>query len=374
MGTKSGTVLKVVPSDWETNKASIVKDWYIYYRVDNGKMVKIRNMNRIKDYPGRVKETKRLLKETEWSLKPTAQQQLLDLPDSNIGFIKGLNQAFKTIKGSKEYKKDVSSCIKYITKSAVKMQMDQIPIGMIRKKHIKLLLQDAVIGRNLSSTSWNHYRAYLSVLFTELEDLEIVDMNPVTAVKRMQVAKKFKETLNIEQRRKVVEFLKNNHPDFYRFINIFFHSGGRARELFRLQVKDINLKDAYYKVWVRKGRRPVETKRVIKNIALGFWQEQLQNAEPDWYVFSKNLRPGINQVNSVQTTRRWETHVKKKLGIQVDLYSLKHLNTDETSKLLDIQHAALHNSHASTSITKAHYAFGEEERMLERLKKVENPL
>lgn len=373
MGTKVGTKPAVSPADWETNSLSISKPWYIYYRVEE-RMIKIRNMNRIKDYPSRVKETKKLLKEVEHSLRTPAQQQLLDLPTSDLGLIKAINLAAKSLKGGEEFKDCAKSCIKYVTLSAVKMQMDQIPVGRIRKRHIKMLLQSAVLDRGRGAQSYNHYRAYLHCLFSELEELEIVEINPVTPVKRLPVPKGFRETLTLEQRKLVRDFLNEHYPNFYRFINIFFHSGGRLRELFRLQVKNINLDKGNYKVWVLKGKNPVEKKRVIKDIAYEFWKDLIQDADPEWYVFSRNLKPGPKMISSNQSTRRWKKHIKEKLNIDVDLYSLKHLNTDETSQLLDIQHAALQNSHASTAITKAHYAFGEEDRMMDRLKKLDNPL
>ena len=73
-----------------------------------------------------------------------------------------------------------------------------------------------------------------------------------------------------------------------------------------------------------------------------------------------------------QITRRWKRHIKDKLGIEADFYSLKHLNTDETAALLDLGDAAAHNSHTSTVITLKHYAFGEKARQQERIKKVGN--
>ena len=64
-------------------------------------------------------------------------------------------------------------------------------------------------------------------------------------------------------------------------------------------------------------------------------------------------------------------HIKNKLGIECDFYSLKHLNTDQTSAELGLNAAAAHNSHKSTAITMT-YAVNERERVHEQLKKVNN--
>jgi len=139
-------------------------------------------------------------------------------------------------------------------------------------------------------------------------------------------------------------------------------------------VKEVNLAKGEYQTLIKKGDRKRMTIKVIKNIAKPYWEEQLLNANPDHYVFSEGLMPGPKKIREEQVTRRWRRPVKDKLSIKADLYSLKHLNTDETAELLDIHAAASHNGHTSTAITKRHYAFGEEQRMRERLRGFNNEL
>ena len=71
-------------------------------------------------------------------------------------------------------------------------------------------------------------------------------------------------------------------------------------------------------------------------------------------------------------SNRWKEYVKEGLGIDIDFYSLKHLNLDETSKLLDAEAAAKMAGHTSTVITLKHYLVNEEERKMEKLRKVNN--
>ena len=95
-------------------------------------------------------------------------------------------------------------------------------------------------------------------------------------------------------------------------------------------------------------------------------------AEEDDFIFSKDLLPGKSAIQSYQITKRWNRHVKKKLGISEDFYSLKHLNLDETATILGIDDASAMASHTSTNITSKFYAIGEKQRQNERLKKIEN--
>ena len=103
-----------------------------------------------------------------------------------------------------------------------------------------------------------------------------------------------------------------------------------------------------------------------------YWREQI-GSNISGYVFSVGLLPGTKKIRDEQVTRRWKRHVKDKLGITADLYSLKHLNTDEMSEQLSLAEAAKHNSH-SIQMARKHYAVNESIREMNRVKKLKNQL
>jgi integrase len=386
--TKVVTELKVIPSDWLINPSSIHSPWQIWYRY-NGKLVKIMRMNREKDYQARVEVTKQLIKEEEEKIKQfgfnpltkTYQRAPKQVPlialqvtgNNSIGFIAALQMAFDQLKREPGTLMNIKSCLKYVSKAAELLGIHELPVIEIRKKHIKILLSNCK-GDNISPRTWNVYRSYLMILFEELDELELVEHNPAKEIKKKKEDVKIRLTLTDEERELVKKHLQQNYPDFYRFVQIFFHSGGRRSELLNLRVRHVNLERGEYLAIVKKGNRKREVIRVIKDVALPYWKELLGNNAPDDFVFSIGLKPGAKKIREEQVTRRWRRLVKEKLGIEADLYSLKHLNTDETAALLNIDAAAAHNGHTSTTITKKHYAFGEEKRQREKLRKVNNEL
>lgn len=385
MVTKPVTALKVTPSDWLTNPSSVNKPWQIWYRY-NGTLVKVQGMNREKKYSERVKCTIELLKEEETKLfqygynpitktylrLPERATDQSEIPQAGKGLMDSLSLAIEHLDVERPTQICVKSCLKYIADSSVKIGIDRLPVDQIRKRHIKLLMNHCSEERKLSPRSWNSYRAYLMMLFEQLVELELVDHNPVRELKKKRETIQLRQTLTNEERERVKSHLKQNHPDFYRFVQIFFHSGSRRTELLSLKVNDVDLVKGEYITLVKKGQRKRHVIRVIKNIARSFWEQLLQGAKADHYVFSEGLVPGPRRIRVEQVSRRWKRLVKDKLGITADLYSLKHLNTDETASLLDIEAAAKHNSHTTSQITKKHYAFGEDARLREKLKNVSN--
>ncbi len=343
-------------------------------------------MNREKKYSERVKCTIELIKAEETRLfhhgynpitktylrPPEAAISEVKTFLSDRGFIDALRLAADHLNVERSTQICVKSCLKYIAQSAKAMGIDSLAIGQIRRSHIKLLMNHCAEQRKLSPRNWNAYRAYLMMLFEQLDELELVDHNPVSQLKKKRETIQVRQTLTNEERERVKHHLKQNYSDFYRFVQIFFHSGSRRTELLSLKVKDVDLAKGEYITLVKKGQRKRQVIRVIKNIARCFWEELLQGARSEYFLFSEGLVPGPRRIRVEQVSRRWKRLVKDKLGITVDLYSLKHLNTDETASLLDIEAAAAHNSHTTSQITKKHYAFGEDARLRDRLKKVHN--
>lgn len=253
------------------------------------------------------------------------------------------------------------------------MRYDELPIKDVKRKHIKLVIDNLEkIQGKFSGHKFNKYRGYLQIIFRELLEFEAVDSNIITDIRKRPQIKSIRQTLTQEERVSVNNHLINNFPDFWLFLMIFFHSGGRETELMSVKIEDVDIEKQKYKVLIKKGKQYVWVERVIKNCAVSFWKRAIFGGKKTDYIFSVGLKPGQNKIRTQQISRRWRTHVKDKLGIKADFYSLKHTNLDETVALLSMKDAAAMASHKSTKMLENHYAIGESQRQFERLKLVEN--
>ena len=252
---------------------------------------------------------------------------------------------------------------------AIQFGYQNMVVSEITRRHIKYILSGLT---GIAPKTYNKFRSYLMSIFKELLELECVEYNPVTDISRRKETLKVRQTLSMRERKAVNDHLKANYYEFWRFIQIFFHSGARPIELMLLKVKDVNLDDQTYKITVKKGREYVEQKRVIKDVAVPFIRELIRHAHRDHFIFSHGLVPGPKNIDRGNITRRWKMHVKDKLGITADLYSLKHSNLDEVAEALDLEAASRLAGHKSTIITMRHYATGEKSRQENRIKKIAN--
>jgi len=402
----------VSPKDWLTGgQALLKKTWNVHYyfrdpaqpeawqkKYPYGMLIVIKRVNNLKTVVERRAAIKlileneiRLLKEFEYNPVTGYQVKAIDPEDEDFDFAPStpfniaLQSVFARLDVQKNTLRDIKSVVKYLCIAAARMRYDQIPVENIKMRHIKLLLDE--VGRtqliddkgNTAERVWtannyNVYRKYLHRIFEELIQMETLEYNPVTKITKKATIIKMRLTLTKEQRHDIINvYLKKSKYTFYRFCQIFFHSGARETELLRIQVKDVNLVTQKFKITVIKGKKRTEEERTIKDKALPFWKELIAGADPEFYIFSHGLKPGIKSMPAAQITRRWKL-VKTKFNIVADIYSLKHSNLDETAAILDDAAAQKMAGHSTPVITIERYLGGAKDRKHELLKSVANDL
>jgi len=391
----------VYPANWKTKQASILKPWRITYRfyddnLNKSRKVVIKGMNDRQSARERqavvwilIQEELELLQQGYNHITENFKKPQNDV-SGQTPFLAALEYARDKIKISPASKIDMNSCLKYIFMAARALRYDFVPINQIRRKHIKVLLEetgklkqatDVVVSvtKNIkkagiwTANTFNQYRANLSMLFAELVEYDAIETNWCRDIKKQKGIKKIRPTLSLAERKMVNEHLLKKDVHFWRFLHIFFHSGCRITELLNVKTDDVQLNNQRYKILMKKGKSYQEEWRTIKDIAVPLWMDALENAKPNNFLFSEGLKPGAreNPIRREQITRRWRRHVKIPLGIIADFYSLKHSNLDEVADMMDLKAASVMAGHKTPVITLL-YTQGEEERNHQRLKKINN--
>lgn len=421
----------------KTIGALLKKEWRVVYRFYDpaykdtelwGKQFPTKGMNKYKTLQSRQEYTQSIIDELTSLLdqegyNPITKKFVLpDLAeiDPNSTFANALKQGHKKLKCAKGTKDDIERALIHIQGAITALKLAKTPVSEIkirecilvlnkvrdmkhkRRDHDIVLLKDAFKNRKIEkvkyakelrklesykfgASSFNHYRSYMIMLFNVIVPMANMAGNPVEKIPKEKEIKKIRDVLTDEQRKLVNDYLHKNYYEYWRFLQIFFHSGARITEILRIEPGHVDLKNQRYKALILKGAGYEEVWKVIKNIALPYWQEAMKdaallksNGQPV-YLFSKNQRPGPSMINEEQIGRRWRERVKHKpsLGeVTADFYALKHLNSTETRTIAGAQAAAAQNSHKSEAMVVNIYDVKREERKLDeldRLKEVNNP-
>jgi integrase len=388
--------LKVTPSNWNTNKADTAKDWVIHYRFYDPSRSQphqklIRGMNDVKDRKERQMLTKSLI-ENELTLlhagyNPFASQII---PEKNIEysgniapttqFIESLRHALDKVTCTHNTRIDIRSVIKGTEAAAVALRFEKLEIRLISRKHIKLILEYcAKHNPRFSARRHNMYRAYLMKLFHELVEIEACDYNPVRDIRKQKQTNKIRRYITMEELVRVITHLEKVTPRFALFVKLFYFSGARKTELFKLKVKDVNLHSQYFRTTVMKGKVYREVDRTINNNALQLWNEVIGSASPEQFVFSKNLLPGDKAIRPDQIHRRWHRYVrnnpkakhgKHSIGIDVDFNTIRHLALDQITAQESMEAAASQAGHTTTDMVAKVYAINEKTRRHQKMKEI----
>lgn len=384
--------LIVNPANWKrAGSSSLDKPWRITYRFYDtqykntklwGRLISIKGMNHLKTIEERREATRELLDNELYMLKvdgynpitKTFNGQTLEI-DSGINpstpFIEALKIAITKLEIAKKTREDLARSMDYFIESIEQLRYHQLQIGDVRRSHIRAVLDNQARVNDYSNDRYNKVRAYSVMVFKELMGQDAIDYNFVTGIPKRKTVKKIREVLTEEELIKVKAHLKENYYTFYRYMEIFFHSGARSSELMSIKKRDVSLRSQTFKITVKKGRSYAEELRAINNNALPFWEELLTGAKDADFLFSKNLEPGPDKIDEWQISTRWRKHVKKKLGIEADFYSLKHLHTTKLIEAYGAQLGASVNGHKSTKMNEEHYDILRKQRLLEQAKNID---
>lgn len=386
--------MSVFPKNWDKKEADKNLEWKIQYRFYDGvtgvvKLKIVKGMNECASLTEKQKETRVLLKAEMELLKEglnpitgkfVEKKILQDIMDETP-FLEALSFALSKIEVVKCTRINIKSHLKFIKQAAIKSNLEHLTIAEVRRKHIKILLKKlAEIRPRFSNYMHNKYRTHLNILFRWIidQEYEVIENNPMTDIRKLEEMVTMRKTLTKPERLAIDSHLRKKKLTSLRlYMRIFFHTGIRNTELLKVQGKDVDLLNQTVFTTTLKGRKKKPMQKTIKNIALKYWQLALVNCGPEDYVFSKDLKPGAVQIDPSQINRRWRRHVKQPvskggLGIDVDFYAFKHLNTTEIVNNMGYEKAAFLNGHTSTAMVRRIYDVNRDIRAHEELKKADN--
>lgn len=382
----------VTPKNWKTGGKNLLKkNWRIHYyfrdpefkdKYPYGKMIPIKGMNKYKTLEERRAATQLLIDEELYLLKVQGYNPITKTsngpeivlesdihPETTI--CEAIEIARKKIDGEDSTLSDLKTVAKYFNKSCRQLRYHTIRICDVKRLHVKNILDNQKRQNSYSNKRYNKVRAYMLMIFKQLVLSDAIEYNLISDIPKKKETSKIREIPTEDELKKIKEYLQVNHYGFYRYMQIFFHSGCRSTELFNLKRKDIDLKNQRFKVLVKKGRAYEEQWRAINNNALKYWNELYNAAGLKEYIFSYNFCPGTVKIASRQVSDKWRKYVKNRLGINADFYSLKHLHTTKVINLYDRNLAAGINGHKSTKMNDEHYDVLHQKRVMDEAKKID---
>lgn len=316
--------------------------WYVYFNY-NGKRYRYKHdLNRIKDLKERESEFNTLAEFLKLELKKGWNPELPEIITQKQDFyiIDALRFALDKKKdniSTKTYS-GYNGTVNFLETTIKKIGLTALQISDTKRVHIKMIMEKAKELNSWSNKAHNKHLNHFKAILSELIQWDIIEVNPAYNVKNLAVSeadankpasKKDMERIRLE--------LETNHYNFYVFCITIFFTGIRPEEILKIKLSMVNLKDS--EIILPPEITKTNKKRVVPispHLLPYFEKANFQNLPKEYYLFGsfreagkgnigkfEDFIPAPTHLNRDTATRRWETIVKKKLGIDMNLYAMK---------------------------------------------------
>lgn len=306
---------------------------------------------------------------------------------------------------AKKSKSDIGGVKEFAKQAAVKLSIHAMPIIEVERQHIKMLLeqigkdrQQAYIAdraaryskllkkykdprianekagsvKQWTGNSYNKYRQFLQILFTELEEYNAIKFNPC-----LKIAAKPEIKTNIyrhateKEERLIKGTLRREKPNFFIYLAFEYLTGIRPKELFGIQVCEIDWFNQCIDIQATDGKSKTRSARKvpIPNALLPYLESmELEKAQPNDYIFSTDFKYGPLRKKRDYATKWWKKLVIDGLGLAVKLYSFKGKGGEAKRKAgIEAGTVSGQFGHANMNMTKI-YLHGEQDRMNQEIR------
>ncbi|TDQ22740.1 tyrosine-type recombinase/integrase [Tenacibaculum caenipelagi] len=320
---------------------TLKKQWHVYYSYRSpytGLLEKIttrKGINRENTISGREAAAKNLQKAMRRLLQegynPFKEKELeKDVNDETYTTVEALNLAYEHKKNSwKESTQNVN--ITYLNgfiKWLKSKGLDKESIESLTRKHVSFYLGNLIENNKRSNTSRNNHKRFLSSLFSELEEKEIIQDNFIKKIKFLKSTAKKNKPFNEKQLHDILEYTKTNDPYLHKYLKVMWYSFLRPVEITRLKVENINLIDKVIEVETKTGERSYV--RIVKPLQFYFNSLELHKYKNDMLIFTKEMEIGYWETKREKSKEDWFSkrfkNVKDHFGLSTDygVYSFRH--------------------------------------------------
>ncbi len=201
------------------------------------------------------------------------------------------------------------------------------PSLMIGKGLINQFLEHLINEKQVKPTTRNNYLRELKSLFSQLEEWELVPINPCKGIKMLQQRATKNAQIQPNELAAIKKWLLANDPNLYNYIRFITYAFLRPIEVSRLMVGNIDLENRILHVPTKTKAQ--KSKYIVDALYDYLRSLNLQNYRSTNFIFTPNGIPGPWQRSELGrrtyfTERFWKAKQKIELNENVSLYSFRH--------------------------------------------------
>jgi|GEM_PF-3166236 len=276
-----------------------------------------------------------------------------------------------------------NSMYKHITESSYYVVLSNINVTDIKRRDIIDMFDILQHEKKITDYVYNRALKLMKQLFDKMVEYDICEYNTAEKIKYKPVDKPNITVPTNEQVFQIKEYLIKNLPNLWNFVFFLFQTGLRPNEIVNVKLKMIDLDRRI--ITVPKDFIKTKTNRTVPIDDYVFeWllSKKIHVYDQECYLFGsfktkETMNKGFTKkdIDISETpfprqsiTDVWKRLVKEGLGINVNLYSFKHLRANKELEVNnDLDRAKVLFGHSKLETTEI-YANQQNELYIERLK------
>lgn len=234
---------------------------------------------------------------------------------------------------------------------------EKIFIGQINKKIVGEFAHYLTNKRKISPRTFNNYMNGLSTIFQYFVDHGYKTVNPFATIHLKKTPTKRRMFINDQERKKILEYFLKNDRNFCRIMLMSYFTLLRRKEITLLKVRDIDLKKKIVFVSAEISKNRIDGQVTLAPNIIEFLKElNIENCNPDYYLFSENFVPGSSKLNPKKISDVWaKMRDQLELSNRLQFMSLRDSGIKNLIKLnIPLDDVMNHARHHSLEVTKTY--------------------
>lgn len=231
---------------------------------------------------------------------------------------------------------------------------DKITLDEMNSRIAQEFMDWSKIIHGISNRTHNYYLSHMNTFFNDLVRRHYMDRNPFSNIRKLETEETSIIAFTTSELNLLHTKLRQEDKLLWIVSGLIYYCALRPAELMRLRIGDLLLEEGRIRISGSQSKNKRGALVMIPN--LEFLEDLCSMGyhlyPPDYFIFSKNLKPGEKETAPTRIAGRWRKWANDN-KLARNIYDLKHtaagMASDRGVNLRDLQ---LHYRHSALSITE----------------------
>lgn len=210
-----------------------------------------------------------------------------------------------------------------------------------------------IYDKDVSATTRNNYRTWLSTLGTWLKDRMYIRENPIEDIKMIRESEKLRDAMTAEDLSRLRVYCERHNPSFLLACMMEYYTFIRPDELRHVKIGDIDIKHQSITVYAEAAKnRKTQSVAINDRLLLMMVNLHIFDYPSGYYLFGQDMQPGEEQVYVNRFRVEWKK-VREALNFpeSYQFYSLKDSGIRDLANAEGIVVARDQARHSDVAVT-----------------------